>query len=81
MGTHRYNFLNNLLVICERVFIHWLQAKYEWLNEMLYVFDIYAKHCVLSEQYDMPDGLNYEYTYTQMSYILYFFKMSKLPTL
>jgi hypothetical protein len=81
MGTHRYNFLNNLLVIYERVFIHWLQAKYERLNEMLYVFDIYAKHYVLSEQYDMPDGLNYEYTHTQMSYILYFFKMSKLPTL
>ena len=48
---------------------------------MLYVFDIYAKHCVLSEQYDMPDGLNYESTHTQMSYIVYFTKISKLPTL
>ena len=29
----------------------------------------------------MPDGLNYESTHTQMSYILYFFKISKLPML
>ena len=29
----------------------------------------------------MSDGLNYESTHTQMSYILYFFKISKLPTL
>ena len=29
----------------------------------------------------MPDGLNYESTHTQMSYILYFFKISKLSTL
>ena len=29
----------------------------------------------------MPDGLNYEFTHTQMSYNLYFFKISKLPTL
>ena len=29
----------------------------------------------------MPDGLNYESTHTQMSYILYFFKISKRPTL
>ena len=36
---------------------------------------------VLSEQYGMPDGLNYESTHIQMSYILYFFKISKLPTL
>ena len=36
---------------------------------------------VLSEQYDMPDGLNYESTHIQMSYILYFFKIRKLPTL
>ena len=35
---------------------------------------------VLLEQYGMPDGLNYESTHIQMSYILYFFKISKLPT-
>ena len=29
----------------------------------------------------MPDGLNYEYTHIQMSYMLYVFKISKLPTL
>ena len=29
----------------------------------------------------MPDGLNYESTHTQMSYILYFFNISKLPML
>ena len=29
----------------------------------------------------MPDGHSYESTHTQMSYILYFFKISKLPTL
>ena len=29
----------------------------------------------------MPDGLNYEFTHIQMTYILYFFKISKLPTL
>ena len=29
----------------------------------------------------MPDSLNYESTHIQMSYILYFFKISKLPTL
>ena len=29
----------------------------------------------------MPDCLNYESTHTQISYILYFFKISKLPTL
>ena len=29
----------------------------------------------------MPDGLNYKSTHTQMSYILYFFKISKLSTL
>ena len=29
----------------------------------------------------MFDCLNYESTHTQMSYILYFFKISKLPTL
>ena len=29
----------------------------------------------------MPDGLNYEHTHTQISYILYLTKMSKLPTL
>ena len=29
----------------------------------------------------MPDGLNYESTHTQMSYILYFTKISKLSTL
>ena len=29
----------------------------------------------------MPNGLNYESTHTQMSYILYFVKISKLPTL
>ena len=29
----------------------------------------------------MPDGLNYESTHAQMSYILYFFKISKLATL
>ena len=68
-------------MIYESVFRHWLQAKYELLNELLYVFDIYAKHFVLSEQYDMPDALNYESTHTQMSYIFYFFKISKLPTL
>ena len=28
----------------------------------------------------MPDGLNYESTHTQMSYILYFFKISTLST-
>ena len=27
----------------------------------------------------MPDGLNYESTNTQISYILYVFKISKLP--
>ena len=32
-------------------------------------------------EYDMPDGLNYESTLTQMSYILYFFNISKLSTL
>ena len=69
-------FLNKLLVIYERVFRYWLQAKNGWLNEMLYVFDIYAKHCVLSEQYDMPDGLNYESTHTQMSYIFFSLKLA-----
>ena len=34
-----------------------------------------------SVQYDSPDGLNYESTHTQMFYILYFFKISKLQTL
>ena len=73
-------------MIYVRVFRHWLQAKYEWLSELLCVFDIiYAQHCIiraiLSEQYDMPDGLNYEYTHTQMSYILYLIKISKRPTL
>ena len=29
----------------------------------------------------MPDGLNYKSTPIQMNYILYFFKISKLPTL
>ena len=29
----------------------------------------------------MPDCLNYESTHTQISYILYFTKISKLPTL
>ena len=29
----------------------------------------------------MRDGLNYESTHNQMTYILYFFKISKLPTL
>ena len=29
------------------------------------VYLIYAKHCVLSEQYDMPDGLNYESTHNK----------------
>ena len=67
-------------MIYERVFRHWLQAKYEWLNELLCVFDIYAQKCVL-EQYDMPDSLDYESTHTQMSYILYFFKIRKFPTL
>ena len=32
-------------------------------------------------KYGMPDCLNYEYTLTQISYILYFIKISKLPTL
>ena len=36
---------------------------------------------VLSEQYGMPDSLNYESTHIQMSYILYFCTISKLPTL
>ena len=29
----------------------------------------------------MPDGLNYESAHTQISYILYFFKITKRPTL
>ena len=29
----------------------------------------------------MPVGLNYESTHTQISYIIYFFKISKLPIL
>ena len=29
----------------------------------------------------MPDCLNYESSHTQISYILYFIKISKLPTL
>ena len=29
----------------------------------------------------MPGGLNYESIHTQMSYIIYFIKISKLPTL
>ena len=29
----------------------------------------------------MPDGLNYESTHIEMSYIFYFFKISKRPTL
>ena len=29
----------------------------------------------------MSDGLNYGSTYTKMSYILYFFNISKLPTI
>ena len=29
----------------------------------------------------MPEGLSYESTHFQMSYNLYFFKISKLPTL
>ena len=29
----------------------------------------------------MPDGLNYESTHIQMTYIFYFFKIRKLPTL
>ena len=29
----------------------------------------------------MPEGLNYESTHIQMSYNLYFFNISKLPTL
>ena len=36
---------------------------------------------VLSEQYGMPEGLNYESTHIKMSYTIYFFKISKLPTL
>ena len=32
-------------------------------------------------KYGMPDCLNYESTLTQISYILYFINISKLPTL
>ena len=32
-------------------------------------------------KYGIPDCLNYESTHTQISYILYFIKMRKLPTL
>ena len=32
-------------------------------------------------KYGMPDCLNYESTHTQISYILYFIKISKRPTL
>ena len=36
---------------------------------------------VVCYQCDMPDGLNFESTHTQMSYILYFFKISNHQTL
>ena len=32
-------------------------------------------------KYGMPDYLNHESTHTQISYILYFIKINKLPTL
>ena len=60
-------------MIYERVLRHLFQAKYKWFSELLCVFDIiYAKHCVLLEQYNMPDGLNYESTHIQMTYIFIF---------
>ena len=37
------------------------------------------RNIVLSEQYGTPEVLNYESTHSQISYILYFFKISKLP--
>ena len=32
-------------------------------------------------KYSVPNSLNYESTHTQISYILYFIKISKLPAL
>ena len=46
------------------------------------VYLIYMHNIVYYEsKYGMPDCLNYESTLTQISYILYFIKISKLPTL
>ena len=70
------------VVICERVFRH-VDCKLNIngsVNCCVYFIE-YMHNIVLSEQYGMPGGLNYESTHIQMSSILYFFKISKPLTL
>ena len=48
-----------------------------YIYKYIYIYIVYYQ----SNMTCLHDGLNYESTHTQRSYILYFFKMSKLPTL
>ena len=50
---------------------------YVYLIDMHNIVNVYYQ----SNMTSLTTGLNYETTHTQMSYILYFFKISKLPTL
>ena len=38
-------------------------------------------HNIVLSEHGMPDSLNYESTHIQISYILYFIKINKRPTL